>query len=651
MDEHARALSALTAIDPGCDRKEWVRIGMAAKAAGLSLDDFTAWSSPAQNFESERDCVTAWKSFTDGPVTVATLFAAAFVAGWDDPTSKKRPKSGHSAAKSTHTILRQAPPVADLWSCCEPATTSHPYVVAKHGVPDGLRVVPMDNPPTIAGSSVGGWLVVPARSLAGELLTLQLIPPPGLGRKLNMPGASFGDGLFAVGDLGQSDRICIAEGIGQAWACWKATGQAAAVCFGAGRMEAVARLLREAFPRKYLTVVADKGKEPQAEAIARANYCDWVGMPEDKPSNYDAADFAAEFGTEKLAELLGNAKAPALRYRILTASDVREMPPLSWLVRGVLPSNGLACVFGASGAGKSFVTLDLCAAVGSGSEWFGRRVSHAPVVYAALEGEHGFRQRVAAWEAYHARRLPEQLRFIMQGIDLRNPADVSELADAVTNSGSAGGLLVIDTLNRAASGADENSSADMGALIDAAKALQARLSGTVLLVHHTGKDSTKGLRGHSSLHAALDAAIEVVRNDDRREWRIAKAKDDADSLGHPFRLEVVEIETDADGELVTSCVVVEDEQPSAARGPRIPKGGNQRIVWDALGELLKRSEDYSKGGAPPYRPCVELESAIAAIAPRLTCELKRKSERAREALTGLITRKLVECREGWLWLP
>ena len=650
MDEHARALSALTGIEPGCDRKEWVRIGMAAKAAGLSFDDFVAWSRPAHNFVSERDCNAVWKSFTDGPITAATLFAAASAAGWDDSTTMRR-QNGYSDAKSPHHVAPQTLSAADLWSRCEPATSAHPYIIAKLGLPDGLRVVPTANAPTIAGASIGGWLAAPVRSLDGDLRTLQFIPPPGIGKKLNLPGASFGDGLFVVGELNHSDRICIVEGIGQAWACQRATGQAAAVCFGAGRMEAVAFGLRHAFPKKRLTLVADRGKEEQAETVARAIHGDWAGMPDDKPSTYDAADFAAEFGTERLAGILANAKTPTLRYRILTAGDVRSMPPLTWLVRGVLPSSGLSCIFGASGAGKSFVALDMCAAVASGSEWFGRRVSHAPVVYAALEGEHGFRQRVTAWETYHGRRLPEQLRFVMQSIDLRNPADITELGDAVIASGCEGGLLVIDTLNRAASGADENSSADMGALIDAAKALQARLSGVVLLIHHTGKDATKGLRGHSSLHAALDAAIEVIRNDDRREWRIAKAKDDADSLGHPFRLEVVEIETDEDGELVTSCVVVEDDQPTVGRLPKIPKGGNQRIVWDALGELLKRSEDYSKGGAPSYRPCVELERAVVAIAPRLTCEPKRRSERTREALTGLITRKLVECREGWLWLP
>ena len=611
----------------------------------------------AHNYVGERDCANAWRSFDDGAVKAGTLFAKASQAGWVDSKGKAHQynrgagqsnRGGIRSERQKHTPLREGPEA--LWGRCLPATDRHPYIVSKLGLPDVLRTVPDDDPLTIAGHAVAGWLVVPASSLSGELRTLQLIPPPGQGKKLNLPAASFGDGVFIVGGKTQSDRVCIAEGIGQAWACWKATGQAAAVCFGAGRMDSVARLLRDAFPDRRLTLVPDRGKESQAEAIAHAIHGDWIAMPTESPPNYDAADYVADYGAEDLAELLSKANSPPLRYRVLTAHDVRTMPPLDWLVRGVVPRNGLACIFGASGAGKSFVALDLCAAVAAGTPWFGRVVTAALVVYAALEGGHGFRQREAAWETYHSRRLPERLRFVMQPIDLRNPNDVTELADAVIAAGCAGGLLVIDTLNRAASGADENSSADMGSLIDAAKALQARLSGVVQLVHHSGKDSTKGLRGHSSLHAALDAVIEVVRNDNLREWRIAKAKDDDDSASHRFRLNVVDIGTDEDGEPITSCVVVEDDATTESR-PKIPKGGNQRIVWDALGELLVKSSEYGKGGASLSGPCVELEVAVACIGPRLTCEPKRKTERARAALTGLITRKLVANREGWLWLP
>ena len=75
------------------------------------------------------------------------------------------------------------------------------------------------------------------------------------------------------------------------------------------------------------------------------------------------------------------------------------------------------------------------------------------------------------------------------------------------------------------------------------------------------------------------------------------------------------------------------------------------MVLDALGELLRKSETFGRAGAPPVRPCVELEPAVEAIAPRLTCEAKRQKERVRQALTGLTASGVVTCRDGWLWLP
>ena len=270
------------------------------------------------------------------------------------------------------------------------------------------------------------------------------------------------------------------------------------------------------------------------------------------------------------------------RFSVLSAADVMNAPPLQWLVRGVLPATGLACIYGASTSGKSFLALDMSAAIAAGAAWFDCRVKAAPVVYVALEGEAGFSQRVQAWRLHHEQDLPPALRFIMQGFDLRDAGDVADIAAAVNASGCAGGVLVIDTLNRAASGADENTSRDMGELIDACKRLQAELSGLVVLVlvHHSGKDASKGLRGHSSLYAALDAAIEDTRNGDRREWAIDKAKDGSDGERHAFALKVVEIGKDEDGEPVTSCAVVPDDAPPSAR-LKLPHG------WHAENRLRR----------------------------------------------------------------
>lgn len=109
--------------------------------------------------------------------------------------------------------------------------------------------------------------------------------------------------------------------------------------------------------------------------------------------------------------------------------------------------------------------------------------------------------------------------------------------------------------------------------------------------------------------------------------------------------------TDEDGEEVTSCVVApENDQGEAFRRALPPKSGNQRIIWDALGDVLKKSAHYGKAGAAPSRPCVTLEDAIEQTRSRLVCDSKRQTERTQSAISGLVSRGLLEFKEGWLWI-
>jgi hypothetical protein len=647
-----RARDALHAIPPDLPRDEWVRAGMAAHAAGLTFDEFDAWSAGGGNYDA-RAARDTWRSFKEGKGRgPGTLFKMAAQAGWSpgDSRGHTRPTKAPGRPQATPMRARTGMSATDVWKRCEPAPASHSYIEAKQGTPEGLRVVPADDPLRIAGASVAGWLVVPVLPLAGgEPASLQFIPPPGAGKKLNLPGAPVA-GVFIVGDMLAGGTVFLCEGIGQAWACWKATGAAAVVCFGWGRVRGAATALRQRDPAARLVLVPDVGKEAEAQTIAREVAALFVTMPDGWPSNADANDLAQRDGFDALEALLLAPQAPAQRFRLLGSSDLHALPPLAWCVRGVLPAHGLASVYGPSGSGKSFLVLDAAAAIADGAEWFGYRVKRAPVVYCALEGEAGFRLRVAAWEQAKGRPLPAGMRLVLQPFRLTEALDIDDLAAAVLTAG-VGAVTIIDTLNRAAPEADENASADMGRILEAAKALQRRTCGLVVLVHHTGKDATRGLRGHSSLFAALDAAVEVTREGDRREWKVAKAKDGQDGAGHPFRMEVVDLGEDAEGETVTSCVIAPDESPQALTRSRLPKGGNQKVVLDALGELLRKSATFGRAGAPPGRPCVQLESAVDAIAPRLTCEPKRQKERVRQALTGLTASGVVTCREGWLWLP
>jgi len=649
--ETERAKGALWSLDPGTDRETWVKIGMSAKAAGLDFDAFHEWSAGAGNYRNEADCRSVWQSIKAGGIGAATLFHEARAAGWNDggETPTKRPQSRQERPRQPEATK---PPTHDprvLWDACGPATGEHPYIIKKRGLPDGLRVY--HGPLTIAGQPCDGALVLPCRTLAGELASLQLITQSG--QKLFLPRCNLPhDGCVIIGGPLKPERVAyIVEGVGQAWSAHQATRRPAVVAFGAGRMAGVAKALREHYPAARLLVVADAGKESQCAAIARGVRGSWVEMPEGCPSNYDLNDFHQAHDLATVLTLLEGAKEQPQRFRLLTPADLAKRPPARWRVRGVLPLEGIAAIFGPSGSGKSFLVLDLLAAVASGADWFGCRTKSAPVLYVALEGEAGISQRVQAYQVKHGPVDPS-FRFLLQSLDIRNATDRADLVQAVESAGWRGGVLCLDTLNRAAPGMDENDSKSMGEAIAAATAIQAAVGGVVMLVHHTGKDATKGLRGHSSLHAALDGAIEVTREGDRREWKLAKAKDGEDGEAHPFRLEVVEVgEDEEDGEPITSCIVVPEQSAAdAMRRALPPKSGNQRVIWDALPDVFKKSPTYGQAGAPPTRPCVRIEEAIEKTRGRLVCDPKRQTERTQTAITGLVNRGLLEHREGWLWL-
>lgn len=648
-----RARSALWSIDPGCSRPEWVRAGMAAKSAGLNFEDFHAWSATASNYRNEADCRSTWSSMKGEGIGPGSLFAAARAAGWHDERrdahqqAHRRPHQ-QEAEEAPQQPKRPPFDVESAWKAGEPAMAEHEYIAKKQGNTTGLRVY--RGPERIAGQALDGALMVPAFDMAGKLQTVQFIPDQG--RKLNAPGRPV-QGAFGVGHIarpGEGQSIAIVEGIGQAWSCNAAAGMPAVVAFGSGRMEAVARAFQDRYPAARLVLIADAGKESHCADLAKRLHCAWVEMPAGSPPNFDANDLHQRDGLDALAELLRNPKAPPERFRLMTADELAALPPVRWRVRGVLPQEGIAAIYGPPGSGKSFLALDMLAAIAAGRWWFGYRVQAAPVLYIALEGEAGIAQRVQAHQSRHGGA--ERMRFLASPLDLRQPTDRADIARAAKAAGLAGGVLCIDTLAASAPGMDENASADMGEIIAGLKALQSELGGLVLAVHHSGKDQARGMRGHSSLLGALDAVIEVSRNDDRREWRTAKSKDGSDGDAHPFRLEVVELGTDSDGEPITSCAIEPTERPAEGiRRAALPGGGNQRLAYDAIAAALKDVRAFGKATAPPGRPCIELEAAVTAAAAALPCEQKRRRERAQQAVTGLVSRGNLKHQDGWLWLP
>lgn len=250
------------------------------------------------------------------------------------------------------------------------------------------------------------------------------------------------------------------------------------------------------------------------------------------------------------------------RLKVLNRRELDAVLHPAWVVKGLLPQSGLAVCYGASGAGKSFLLLDLACSIADGAEWFGRSTRRAPVAYLCLEGAAGFASRVRAWEVARKRTMPELLGVMPQSFRLHDAEDVDLLLDAldIFQRGLPSGLpppvIVVDTLNRATAGSDENSSIAMGETIAGCTRLSEATAGLVLLAHHSGKDADRGMRGHTSLVSAADAVLLVTRSGKERRWVAEKVKEGQDGLGASFDLETVSLGPDEDGEDVTSCIVV-----------------------------------------------------------------------------------------------
>lgn len=203
------------------------------------------------------------------------------------------------------------------------------------------------------------------------------------------------------------------------------------------------------------------------------------------------------------AEALENTKP---KFRLFDLDDLASLPEPEWLVDGICPANSVTTLYGPSGIGKSFLILDWALCIAAGISWHGRPVKEGTVVYVVAEGLDGFYQRVEAWLHNHPdvdrrkvrrnfRALPRAVHFF----DEQHAAALENTLDELENVQ----LIVIDTLDRAFAGmGNENSAQDVGHFIRVCDKLKRLSGGTVMVVHHTGKDGKVerggvGLRGNS----------------------------------------------------------------------------------------------------------------------------------------------------------
>lgn len=326
-----------------------------------------------------------------------------------------------------------------------------------------------------------------------------------------------------------------------------------------------------------------------------------------------------------------------LKFKLWSVRELLEQKPPRWIVKDVAPQAELMVIFGESGSGKSFVVLDMFAAVARGAAWLGQATRQGRVVYVVAEGRAGFGNRVKAYcrsQDVDVDQFQQHFAVIADTPNLLQRDDAAEIVRSVAAAGGAS-VVVVDTLAQTTPGANENAAEDMGKALANCKAIHRATGALVVLVHHTGKDQSRGARGWSGLKAAADAEIEISRTVAGRAIRVSKQKDGEDGRVWGFELDVVPVGADDDGGTLTSCVIREVAPPLRQQIARLGKW--QRAALDAVAEL---------GGTGAGAKEAEIITAAIQVEAPAQGKRDRRAEYVRTALAELVERCVLEVADG-----
>jgi len=265
----------------------------------------------------------------------------------------------------------------------------------------------------------------------------------------------------------------------------------------------------------------------------------------------------------------------------------------TYLIKGLIPRNGIVAVWGPPKCGKSFWAFDLALHIALGWDYRDRRIIHGATVYCAFEGAEGYKARAAAFRKAHniAADLVLPFYLVPVRIDLvkEHKALISSIRDQLGDESYVS--VTLDTLNRSIAGS-ESSDEDMTAYLNAADAIAEAFNCVVIIIQHCGVDGTRP-RGHTSLTGTVVAQLAVKRDTQNNvvvtvEWM----KDGPEGTEIASRLEPIEVGLDDDGDLITSCVV----RPSEAADTRVQKRatGAAKVAFDLLIKAIAEA-----GEVPP----------------------------------------------------
>jgi len=377
------------------------------------------------------------------------------------------------------------------------------------------------------------------------------------------------------------------------------------------------------------------------------------------------AEIEHEFAGEPATKQSQTKEAKPPKTVNIEAWDDIQDEPVEWMIHSILPTKSFSALFGPPGSFKSFIALDMAEAIATGRPWMGNQIEkQGAVLYICGEGFGGMGARIKACQIHHSTPKGAPIYVIRHQLNLRSSAEdfnalMMAVVQLVETTGIEFQLLIIDTLARAFGGGNENDSDAMGSFITSMGKIQEFLACALMVLHHSGKDLAKGLRGHSSLLGAVDTQLEILRFEDQAKGIISltKQKDGQDGIRIGFEMTEVEISGSSLGfdPVVSLAVQASDEalntNTKTTRG-HAGNGKNQRLEMLCL-ETVVRSKGVIKFVDKKQRMAVNLEEWRQELWAKMGCtdEDKNTFKTAwSRAKTRLQDAGLIGIRDKLVWL-
>jgi hypothetical protein len=277
------------------------------------------------------------------------------------------------------------------------------------------------------------------------------------------------------------------------------------------------------------------------------------------------------------------------RFQLSSFEGISLSSTHPYLVRDLIPREGIIVIWGPPKCGKTFLTFDLAMHVALGWEYRGHKVTGGSVVYIACEGTRGLAARVEAFRRARMGDVTASPAFYLLATRLDLAGEYRTLIEDIRGQlDERPVMVVIDTLNRSLAGS-ESKDEDMGAYIRGADAIREAFGCAVVIVHHCGIADQRP-RGHTSLAGAADAQLSVKRDADGAILaKVDFMKDGEEGAEIRSMLKVVDLGLDDDKQPMTSCVIEPAEGGTAST--KLPPKRLSKAASVALEELLNQIAD------------------------------------------------------------